>query len=150
MVAARAVQTYGVSTDGLALEVMIGMKGSDTAALVAAGKPVPRPIWARALIDTASDVTCVESVILQRLGLSASALHTTQGISGSAPVRLFEVSFSILGATAASGPLLVLPQLVVMELPQPLSNVEVLIGLDVLLQCVLHVDGPGRQFTLSA
>jgi len=145
-----AVQTYGVSTDGLALEVMIGIKGSDSAALVAAGKPVPRPILARALIDTASDITCVERVILQRLGLAPSARQATQGISGSASVRLFEVSVSIPGATSASGPLLVLPQLVIMELPQPLQNVEVLIGLDVLLQCVLHVNGPGRQFSLSA
>jgi hypothetical protein len=111
---------------------------------------VPAPILARALIDTASDVTCVASAIPQRLRLAPSGQHTRQGISGSVRVLLFEVSFSIPGASAGSGPRLVLPQLVVMELPQLLQNVNVLIGLDVLLQCVFHVDGPNRQFTLSA
>lgn len=145
-----AIQPYPVSADGLALYVMIGLKGADTANLVAAGTPVPAPILARALIDTASDVTCVASAIPQRLRLAPSGQHTTQGIAGSVPVRLFEVSFSIPGASASSGPLLVLPQLVVMELPQAVPNVEVLIGLDVLMQCALHVDGPNRQFAITA
>jgi hypothetical protein len=144
-----ATQTHPVSIDGLALDVLIGLKGADMAALVAAGKPVPAPALVRALIDTGTDMTCCAKWIIQRFGLAPMLQHTTQGISGSAAVRLFEVSFSIPGGIAASGPLLVLPQLVVMELPQPLSNVEVLIGLDVLLQCGLHVDGPGGQFSLS-
>jgi hypothetical protein len=144
-----AAQTYPISNDGLALNVLIGLKGADMAALVAAGKPVPAPALARALVDTGTDVTCCAKWVLQRFGLVPMLQHTTQTASGSASVRLFEVSLSIPGATSASGPLFVLPQLVVMELPQPLQNVEVLIGLDVLLQCVLHVDGPGRQFSLS-
>jgi hypothetical protein len=128
---------------------MIGLKGADTAALVAAGRPVPAPILARALIDTASDVTCVASAILQRLRLPLSGRQTTQSISGSVPVKLFEVSFGIPGASAGSGPLLVLPLLTVMELPQPLQDIEVLTGLDVLAHCILHLDGPNRQFSLS-
>lgn|SRR5262245_6143769 len=144
-----ATQTYPISPDGLALEVMIGLKGSDTAALVAAGLPVPAPVLARALIDTGSDVTCVAAGVFQRLRLGRGGQHTTQTVSGSLSVNLFEISFSIPGIIAATGPLLVLSQLVVMELVQPLSNIDVLIGLDVLMQCVLHVDGPNRRFAIS-
>ena len=64
-------QTYTVGIDGLTLGGMIGLDGADTAALVAAGKPVPAPILARALIDTGSDVTCVTITLLRRLGLRA-------------------------------------------------------------------------------
>jgi hypothetical protein len=44
---------------------------------------------------------------------------------------------------------LTLPDLEVMELPQPLSGVEVLIGMDVLMNCKLVLDGPAGQFTLE-
>jgi hypothetical protein len=39
--------------------------------------------------------------------------------------------------------------LVVMELIKPIPNVEVLVGLDILLDCRLLLDGPARQFTLD-
>ena len=143
-------QSYPVSADGLALEVMIGLPGNAFAPLVAAGQPVPAPILVRALIDTGSDVTCVAIRIPQQFGLIPIGPSKTQTVSGSLPVNLYEVSLSIPGVSAVTGPLLVLPQLLVMELAQTLQNVDVLIGLDVLLQCVLHVDGPGRQFSLSA
>src|SRR5262249_21357836 len=128
-VSRMAIQTYPISADGLAVHAMIGLNGRDAANIVAAGLPVPAPILASALIDTGSDVTCCASTILQRLGLAPIQQYTTQTVSGSLSVRLFEVSFSIPGASSASGPLLVLPQLVVMELAQPLVNVDVLIGL---------------------
>jgi hypothetical protein len=149
-VAAVAVQTYPISSDGLALPVMIGLSGFDNAALLAVGQPITAPVLARALIDTGSDVTCVAAAVPRRLGLQRKSQHTTQTISGPVRVDIYEVSFSIPGPSAGSGPLLVLPQLLVMEWSQSVVNVEVLIGLDVLLQCELHLDGPGRQFTLSA
>ena len=37
----------------------------------------------------------------------------------------------------------------VMELANPIPGVEVLIGLDILLDCRLLLDGPARQFTLD-
>jgi hypothetical protein len=143
-------QSYPVGIDGLALEVMIGLEGADTATLVAAGKPVPAPILARALIDTGSDVTCVNDRLLRRLKVPRKRRHTTQTASGPLRVDLYDVSFSIPGSSAGPGPLLVLPQLRIMELAQPLQNMDVLIGLDVLMQTVLLLDGPGRRFTISA
>jgi hypothetical protein len=84
------------------------------------------------------------------LGISPIQQHTTQTLSGSLSIRLFEVSFSIPALSTGTGPLLVLPQLVVMEFTQPLQNIEVLIGLDVLMQCVLQLDGHNRQFAITA
>jgi hypothetical protein len=39
--------------------------------------------------------------------------------------------------------------LVVMELTDAIPDVDVLIGLDIFLDCRLLLDGPGRQFTLD-
>jgi hypothetical protein len=39
--------------------------------------------------------------------------------------------------------------LIVMEMPSPIPGVDVLIGLDVLLDCKLLLDGPARSFTLE-
>ena len=143
-------QTYPVGIDGLTLGGMIGLDGADTAALVAAGKPVPAPILARALIDTGSDVTCVTITLLRRLGLRRKHRLVTRTASGPLRVGLYDVSFSIPSSPPGPGPLLVLSQLRVMELVQPLQNIDVLIGLDVLMQTVLHLDGPSRQFSISA
>ena len=41
------------------------------------------------------------------------------------------------------------PTLLVSELANPLPNVDVLIGMDILSECVTLIDGPARQFTLS-
>ncbi len=37
----------------------------------------------------------------------------------------------------------------VTELPAPLPDADVLVGLDLLLDCKLVLDGPGRWFTLE-
>jgi hypothetical protein len=39
--------------------------------------------------------------------------------------------------------------LTVMEMPSPIPGVEVLIGLDILLNCKLVLEGPARRFTLD-
>ena len=36
-----------------------------------------------------------------------------------------------------------------MEMPQPIPDIEVLIGMDVLNDCLLIFDGPKKEFTLA-
>ena len=140
-------QSYPISASGLLLDVMVGLPGKSMAPLVGAGEPVPAPIKSRALIDSGTDVTCIASSPLRGFGLNPVANRTSRTLSGSVFVDLFEVSFSLPGPTP--GLLLVLPQLVVIEMRSPPPDINVLVGMDVLLQCVLHVDGPQRQFTVS-
>jgi len=111
-----------------------------------AGQPIPAPIQAKASLDPGSNVTCVAANILQRLGLSSSGQTTTQSIQGTAFVNLFVVSLSLLGPT---GVVLTESDLQVMELSQPLSGIEVLVGRDILPGCFLIVDGPQRSVTLA-
>ena len=119
--------TFPVTRVGLSAPVWIGLDGKTTTALVTAGQPVAAPVQARGLVDTGSDVSVVASWVLQR----------------------YEVSLSITDPGQAGSPWLTQPDLVVMELPASLPDVDVLIGLDVLLNCRFLLDGPGRQLTFD-
>lgn len=142
--------TFPIQSDGLVCDVLIGLDGPTTAALAAAGQPIRAPIVCRGLIDTGTDITCVNAAILRRLGLNTPSVHaTTQTVSGSAYVDLFEVSINVLDLSQPSGPKLIFPTLRIMEPPNPLTNLDVLIGLDMLLTARLLLDGPRREFTLE-
>jgi hypothetical protein len=134
----------------LICDVLIGLGGKATASLVASGQPILAPILCRGLVDTGTDVTCVAPSVLRRLALTVPvAKSKTRSSTGSAPVDLFRVRVNVLDLRNLSGPKLILPDVLVMELPNPLTNLDVLIGLDVLLTARLLLDGPRREFTLE-
>jgi hypothetical protein len=74
---------------------------------------------------------------------------TTQTAGGQVHVNLYRVSLSVLGPTGARSPMLVQPDLVVSELVVQLPNVDVLIGRDVLDECLFIHNGPAQQFILG-
>jgi hypothetical protein len=140
--------TFPVQPDGLVVDVMIGLDAGNSQALQRLGQPIPRPVRARGVVDTATDLTAVAPAVLQALGLSSSQsahIHTAGGL---VQVKVYDISLSIL-PPPGSAPLLTVPQLTASELIHAAPTVEVLIGLDVLLQVVFHLDGPGRVFTLT-
>jgi hypothetical protein len=108
------------------------------------------PVRARGLIDTGTDATCVDRAILHRLGPFTPILQTTsQTAGGIVQANLFEVSLRVIDVGNPSAPSLVLPNLLVIEMPSSLPNIDVLIGLDVLLTARLLLDGPNRTITLD-
>lgn len=142
--------TFPLQSDGLICDVLIGLDGKATTALAASGQPILAPIRCRGLIDTGTDATCVASAVLRQLGLSIPVATTkTTSTTGTAPVELFEASVGVLDLRNLSGPTLVLPDVLVMEMTQPPANLDVLIGLDVLLTARLLLDGPGQFYTLD-
>src|SRR5262245_33918155 len=105
-----ATLTFPIQPDGLICDVLIGLDGKATSALVAAGQPVLAPIQCRGLIDTGTDITCVAPAVLRQLGLNVSVARTkTRSTTGAAPVDLFEVSVNVLDLGQPSGPKLILP-----------------------------------------
>lgn len=135
--------TFPLPNDGMVVQAVIGMDGPKMAALLQAGKPVPRPIAVRALIDSGSDTTAVAPDVLVRLGLASFVTGTSQTASGPVEVKLYRVSLTL------PGPDLALPDMVVSELTAALP-VDVLLGLDVLRHCLLILDGPGQRFILGS
>jgi hypothetical protein len=135
--------------DGLAVDVVIGLDGATLAAQVASGQAMTPPILTRGEIDTGSNITAVSTAILQRLGLSALYQRTTQTPAGPLAVDVFKVSVGIRNLATPTIPELVEPNLLVMELPTVLPDVEVLIGLNFLLGCKFYLDGLARWFSLE-
>lgn len=141
--------TFPLQQNELRLTAVVSLEQPAMAALLAAGKPLPVPIWTTALIDTASNISAVTPDIVQKLGISSVGQTGTRTAGGPASVRLFYVSLSIPPAGNLPGPMLTRSNLLVMELIDPPTDVEVLIGLDILLDCRLLLDGPGGYFTLD-
>jgi len=112
------------------------------------GGETPPMAFARALIDTGSDITVVSASILQQVRASLLGTTKTSGIAGSTPVRLFAASLFIFDSSNVHSPWIVRSDLKVMELPGSLEF-DVLIGLDVLRTCTMVVDGPGGRFALD-
>jgi hypothetical protein len=142
--------TFPVTAAGLAVPVWIGLNGQAAAALVAAGTPVTRPVGARGLLDTGSDATAIAPWILQQLAVPVVNTISTHTAAGQVQVRLYRVSLGITDPSQPAGaPWLTLPDLLVTELMVTLPDTDVLVGLDVLLQCKLILEGPARRFTLE-
>ena len=141
--------TFPVVGAGLAVPVWIGLDGKSTAALRAAGQPIPPPVRARALLDTCSDLTAVAGWVLRKLATPPVNTATTLTAGGNVTVNLYEVSLSIEGPGQSGTFLMTRSDLTVSELSVPLPDADVLIGLDLLLEGKLFLNGPSRQFTLD-
>jgi len=141
--------TFPLSPDGLIVQAMFGWNGPDMAALVQAQRPVARPVHVRSQVDSGSDATAIAPQIVQQLGLVSIVPGLTQTAGGMVPVNLYRVSISISGL-GGTGPVVVLPDVLASELTVSLPNIEALIGMNVLRECLLILDGPGNQFILGS
>jgi hypothetical protein len=99
-------------------------------------------------MDTGTDATAVAQQVVRSLGLPLSASARTHTASGYVPVDVYGISLSILPATG-SGSMFTAPDLVATGLIHTAPGIDVLVGLDVILQGVLHVDGPGGVFSFA-
>jgi hypothetical protein len=99
-------------------------------------------------MDTATDVTAVAPRLLQGLGLPLYGSAQTHTAGGAVQSGVYEISLSILSPTGP-GAMFTAPQLLATELIHAAPGIEVLVGLDVLLQGILHVDGPAGFFTFT-
>ncbi len=141
--------TFPVTGAGLAVAVWVGLDATTTAALHAAGQPIPPPVRARGLLDTCSDLSAVAAGLLRRLAVHPVTTARTHTAGGVVTVSLHEVSLSIEAPGQVGGLVVTRPSLLVSELAAVLPDADVLIGLDLLLEGKLLLDGPARCFTLD-
>jgi hypothetical protein len=138
------------TSDGLTLDVLIGLPRTRMRRLQRAGLPIPRLLTVRGIIDNGTNVTCVPSRVVAHFGLRPSVTSSTTTAAGPAPADLYRVSLSLSASLGTSPLMFIQPNLLVMELMMPLpGNIEVLVGRDILDACLFVSDGPRRQFTLS-
>ena len=135
-----------ISADGLIVQAVFGLHGPAVAALKHAGQPIPHPVAARAILDCGADATAVAPHVFQSLGAVPTSPGMSQTSSGMVRVKLYRISLSIAGPVGLA---FTLTDLLASELTAPLPNLDALIGMDVLRQCLFVMDGPGQQFILG-
>ncbi len=140
--------TLPVSPDGYLLQILLGLRATDMAALQAAGQPIPAPLHARALLDTGTDRTAVSTSLLRQMGVLAFGSVETHTAGGPVTVDLYRVSLSVPSPAGGIDPALAHPEWVVTEFLHAPPNIDVLIGLDLAEKWLLILDGPGQRFTL--
>jgi hypothetical protein len=139
---------FPLSPDGMELTLLIGLNEPDRKHRAQAGKPIPQPIQLRALIDSGCSRSAVTPHVFPQLELVPFIFGTTQTAGGSFQVDLYRVDMIICGPAGEPTPPLVVSDLLVSALSTTLPF-DVLIGMDVLRECLLVLDGPGQQFILG-
>jgi hypothetical protein len=141
--------SYPITREGCTLNVLICLRSNDVQTLVAAGQPISPPLSARALIDNGSDRTAVAVRLLQQLGIPPAGPVETYTAGGKVTVETYDLSLSIPNPSGALTPMLTYGELTVTEFQHAPPQIDLLIGMDILRQCLFVMDGPGDRFTLA-
>jgi hypothetical protein len=136
------------SPDGLAVQVLLGLRRSRVQVLRASGQPVPAPVQLRGLIDTGADMTSVADSALAPLGLVPIGSVFVNTASGRTIVNRYAVSVTLLGP-AAGAPGFIRHNTEVLGMAVAPVGFDVLIGMDLLAECLLIFDGRAAKFTLA-
>lgn len=139
---------FSLTGEWLICDVLVWFTNKVAQAAIASGRQPPKPARCRGLIDTGCNATAVNPDVISSLGVQPSAVSTTQTASAQPSVRLFDISLTVFDAANPSA-LLTAPYLRIVELTQPLTDVDLLIGMDVIRTCNFHVDGPAGVFSLE-
>lgn len=136
---------------GALVEVVLSWSITGARRLRAALRPVPPAVDARAILDTGAEVTCVDSSLIQSLGIPAAgwALGNLPAHGGVNLHPLYDVGLVIVHPSGNSRDNLVVRDLSVMELSLASIGYQMLIGRDVLAKCKFFYDGPGSKFVLA-
>lgn len=141
--------TLPITAGGPLLELAIGVSNSRQQALKKAGKKVPTAVRLRGLVDTGASCTCVDPDCIASLGLSPTgqAPMLTPSTDGTPKMTYqYDVSVVLLhpGLSRVFGDI---PIAEARNLRQ--QNIDVLIGRDVLAECLFVYDGTGEQFMIG-
>jgi hypothetical protein len=114
-------------------------------------RPIPPPLQALALLDTGAEMTCVDGVLIQQLGLPfagtvAANLPAHGGLTFAA---LHHASLTVLHPSGNSRDHLVVFNLTVLEISISSLGYQALLGRDVLARCGFLYDGPKNTYRLT-
>lgn len=130
----------------------IGVSDGRKTAITSAGTAVPNAILVQALVDTGASATCVDPSVLQALSLTPTGSTMVKTPStGNQPVQFdqYDVSLGVPPASDQQLPLYIGTLPVICTELLTSQGFHVLVGRDVLSQCILIYNGNTKLFTLS-
>jgi hypothetical protein len=104
----------------------------------------------RAILDSAADICVISPSVIAHFQLVPHSQTSNRTTGGSAPVNVYSVGLILTGPDGTNGPVLVREPHLVMGASQAFSDtVDLIVGLDILLDCLLVLNGPAKTFTLA-
>jgi hypothetical protein len=133
------------------VDIQVGWSTSQAHSLRLAQQPVLPPSDARALLDTGAEVTCVDTSLLQQLGLPLAqvALANVPAVGGLTAGAHYHAGLTVVHPSGDPHQELVFQTLLILELPLAGLGYQALLGRDVLDRCDLLYAGRGQRFTLA-
>lgn len=134
-----ALRLHGPKVQGL-----FSLHPVDEQALDKSNEPVPDRVPGLALLDTGASVTVVDHKIAERLHLSPRGTRRLSVPNATTEQPTFSLAFTIVAPAPFTLTTLRAPSSDLAGL-----GVDLLIGRDILSQCLLIMNGPDGSFTLS-
>lgn len=139
---------------GPIVRVRIGLNATTVRGLRSVGKVIPQAVETDGLIDSGSDVTCVDPFVLaplRNVGLQHKKiiLAHAPALGGIGYALEYDVGLRIVHPAADPKKDLVIVDLPIIEQPLSALGYSVLIGRYVLAKCLFILDGPSNSFTLG-
>jgi hypothetical protein len=137
-----------ILTDGALIEILVGVAPAVWHAATTAGQNVPGPFRVSALIDPGTSQTCIDQGLVTSLGLVAQgtrAFYTPTAGGVAQTLEEFEVTLTLLhpAMNFSRGGLRVVAATLAVQ------GFEVLLGRDVLRDCLFVYNGPAGTFSLA-
>jgi len=129
---------------GPQLDVEVHVPDALASILTQQGKPIPKPVAGKALIDTGASITAVDGSIIQSLGVQPVGVATVHTPSGSAQQNQYPVKFMFPGSGL---PPLIASQAIGSVLQS--QGIVALIGRDSLSSVVFVYNGGAGMITLA-
>ena len=144
------VVTAPITSLGPVIDIWASVSVQRFTALTAAGASLPEPRHLRGLLDTGATETCVDSSVVQQLGLAPTGMtqiHTPT--TGGCPHNRPQYDISLWIAAGEQSAHNVKHTIPVIATELSVLGIDALIGRDVLDGWVLFYNGPGRILTLT-
>ena len=143
--------TRKIESNGLLLKVQVGVSEERKRYLQDNQSEVPQEIVVHGIIDTGASSTCIDPSVVKELKLESKGdIEMLTPSTGDTPVMLDQYDVSLAIFAAPQDPPFYVDNLPVVEsqslLPQ---GFQVLIGRDILSQCLLTYDGFQGQYSLA-
>lgn len=140
--------TSVIDSRGPIITVHIGVSLQRASALKAASSSVPQPVPCNLLIDTGAAMTCLDTPIIEKLGITPTGsipIHTPS--TGDTPHQCstYDISLIVLGGNAHK----IINALPVIENDFNAQSIDGLLGRDILLTSRLIYSGPDNIVMLT-
>lgn len=144
------VLSYGAQSNGLIIEVDIWLSAPLREERYKRGIAVPPAVRATLIVDTGADTTMIGENVALALGLTATGQTRVITASSHGTPDYCDVYGIQLAIVSRSRDLQWrIPAMEVLVKSLPSQSTDGMLGRDILSQCILHYDGPGKSFSLT-